>query len=268
MEMEREELIEHQKAVAKRTYDCLPEHAELLGGAPRDWYFGNSAKDLDFFIRDNYLLQADVKDWTDYLRACLGPAFTFTEVKSKKDLPENYAVPHLEHVITGYWEDDPYQTQIQFIIHNNTHVQDIKKTFDFSINKIGWDSDVQESYYGDDFDKGMKENKIFWSNEVKQDRYDKLKFKYPNMKLTSVLEAIVIPPAPPVLGRPFINFDAAQPEPRGVLPVNPNMWKADNFFAQAQRVDNDFVDALRFNVAEQWANVVVEQVGGFEDEPF
>lgn len=45
--------IEDQKAVADKVYkmlqladpDCL-----LAGGAPRDWYFGNEANDLDFYF--------------------------------------------------------------------------------------------------------------------------------------------------------------------------------------------------------------------------
>ena len=45
--------IEKQKDIANIIYDRLrlaDPHCILAGGAPRDWYFGKEAKDLDFYF--------------------------------------------------------------------------------------------------------------------------------------------------------------------------------------------------------------------------
>lgn len=45
--------IDKQKEVAKKIYSKLKivdPHCILAGGAPRDWYFGNEAQDLDFYF--------------------------------------------------------------------------------------------------------------------------------------------------------------------------------------------------------------------------
>ena len=33
-----------------QSLECISPYAILAGGAPRDWYFGNEAKDLDFYL--------------------------------------------------------------------------------------------------------------------------------------------------------------------------------------------------------------------------
>ncbi len=91
--MERLEKIFHQKMVVQRTFDCLPLTAELLGGAPRDWYFGNPAKDLDFFMREDILLNRGVEIWEYALKNWLGGAFTFTEANSVKPALTNSLIP-------------------------------------------------------------------------------------------------------------------------------------------------------------------------------
>lgn len=46
-------MIEDQKKVAKEILsklECADPHAILAGGAPRNWYFGKEANDLDFYV--------------------------------------------------------------------------------------------------------------------------------------------------------------------------------------------------------------------------
>lgn len=45
--------IEKQKQIANKVYDMLTmidPQCVLAGGAPRDWYFGNTGNDLDFYF--------------------------------------------------------------------------------------------------------------------------------------------------------------------------------------------------------------------------
>lgn len=68
--------IVEQKLVAKKVLDkikALDSRAIIAGGAPRDWYFGNLANDIDifyFFETNTYCLQ-DIRQQLNILKCLL-----------------------------------------------------------------------------------------------------------------------------------------------------------------------------------------------------
>ena len=96
MKMEIVSQIDAQKAVADKVLKALfpiDPYAIVAGGAPRDWYMGNAAKDVDVFFnvgrRPYWVIKKQLEE--------VGIS-NFIE-KTGENIPENYkANPHLRCV--------------------------------------------------------------------------------------------------------------------------------------------------------------------------
>lgn len=173
--MERLELIEAQQAYAKIILNNFLQ-GHILGGAPRDWYFGNPAKDIDVFFNTN-----NFQSWMkcSSLIEMVLPWLEFVSHKSKDNLPENYAVPWLDYVLTYRSKVEPF-IEVQFIAYENG--VNIYDTFDMSICKIEYSLEG-ELILSDTFIDCLNNGIILYKEETTQDRLERIGGKYPNLEL-------------------------------------------------------------------------------------
>ncbi len=64
----------------------------VCGGAPRDWFFNNTAKDIDIFV--------DPQDTTPILEKMKELKLNRFSIKTSEELPENYRSDYISSVIT------------------------------------------------------------------------------------------------------------------------------------------------------------------------
>ncbi len=93
----RETTIEHQKAVADKILAILQQvdpNAIVAGGAPCDWYFGKTAKDIDVYFDSTEYSHQDISNM-------IAVAFNDSpNVKYGENIPEGYTGnPSLQYVM-------------------------------------------------------------------------------------------------------------------------------------------------------------------------
>ena len=83
----------------------------VAGGAPRDWFFNNTATDVDVFIdpQDVQLLVEQVKDCLD---------LPVIDVVTSEQLPENYRSTYISTVISFRFEGVSFQLILKNTIEN------------------------------------------------------------------------------------------------------------------------------------------------------
>lgn len=90
--------IEMQKALADGLLNVLYKispYVMLAGGAPRDWYFGEEANDLDIYLYSS----ANTKDtMLKQLKACTGVDFKFNAELMQDDSSLYKHMPQLRHI--------------------------------------------------------------------------------------------------------------------------------------------------------------------------
>lgn len=169
--------IERQKEIAQLVMDKLniiDPFCILAGGAPRDWYFGNEATDLDFFV---YLGGNKSKR---IVEKQIGALFSVESVKSGERLPENYKLnPHLMHV----FQIGGYDIPVQVMVMRSPTFDSVVDYFPLSICKVWWkDGNMRLT---NDFRNGIIGNSIFRTSvEYGQDHkyINKILAKFPKMR--------------------------------------------------------------------------------------
>lgn len=126
------DMIAHQRALADRIITTLQHQLViptlLAGGAPRDWYFGEVAEDLDFYIHVEHVprreeiakaLDIEVKELgdTDY-----------------KDLGKG------DQCVHSVWEADYLGQKIQFIAVIIAPVEYVKQVFNCSLSQCWYEA--------------------------------------------------------------------------------------------------------------------------------
>lgn len=169
--------IDLQKSVAQQVMDNLSivdPFCILAGGAPRDWYFGREATDLDFFI---HLGRVGRKDT---VTKQLGKLFDVECVKSGEKMPENYKLnPYLRHV----FQIGGYDVPVQIMVMSEPIFISVVDLFPLSICKAWWKDGVLQTH--GDFQTGLRHNAIFkTATEYGEDHkyIQKICDKYPDMR--------------------------------------------------------------------------------------
>lgn len=128
------EVVRKQKAIAKLILNKLdfPEYeVALAGGAPRDWYLGEKANDLDIFIC-NVPSDKSLEELKEALQEQLGRE-VYPLIEKKYETTEFYG-------FETHYEFQGLTQTIQFLFH----FKDLKTTvkeFPVNISRIWWDGE-------------------------------------------------------------------------------------------------------------------------------
>lgn len=167
--------IEHQKSVALkilRKLETFDPTCILAGGAPRDWYFGNLATDLDFYV----YFRPDLQRW--FLDKQLASLGLTCGIKGDSEFPENYKRnPYLRHVYEGRMGGEVYQ--IMFMSEPTFHT--VVPLFPFGICQAWWKGD--EIFTSLEFDKSVRHKVLYLLNYLYSDAdgyIQKIKNKFPD----------------------------------------------------------------------------------------
>lgn len=127
--------FECQKEVARSLLNKLrlvDPFAMIAGGAPRDWYFGNEAKDLDIYMR---LPNHNTIALVDQLAAMVGISNLVGMEKVKESA---YAeLPNLKWVFAGTYNGVP----INLMVMDQGVYEEIVKDFDVAICRAWFDGE-------------------------------------------------------------------------------------------------------------------------------
>jgi hypothetical protein len=176
--------IEKQKAVAEEVLNKLESFDPtciLAGGAPRDWFFGNEATDLDFFV----YFRPDLQQW-HWSNMLQKVGLKFNK-KGAEDFPENYKRnPHLLVVYEGNYKGE--KIQVMFMDEKTFHC--VVDLFPFGICQAWWKGVGFKDYFtGSDihttrhFDESVKHKVLRLINDLYNDEdgyIQKIKSKFPD----------------------------------------------------------------------------------------
>lgn len=171
--------ITDQKLLAMHALDCAESFDPtciVAGGAPRDWYFGNMAKDIDLFV---------------HLRPGLGSQYIVkmlnrSGLRVKKfmdsqDLPKGYRInPHITCVADVAVGDECCPVQV--IVYDKP-TWNITEEFPVSISQIWFKGD--KTGYDRVFENTVKNKLIIKTNEVYANGHayiQKIRGKFPDFK--------------------------------------------------------------------------------------
>lgn len=183
-----EDKIEQQKQLADMLINKLrafDPYVLLAGGAPRDWYFGNEASDLDIYVYQ----QGDYCTSRSIERRLNSLGFTYNFL-AFNEFQENYEKnENIRYVIDIHGFD----TTVQLIILK-TPTWGIVDTFPLSICKI-WYSPERGIVPTTDFKLSVKTKGIFKTNSLYSDgdKYvDKIRNKFKDYRYVGADKEVLI----------------------------------------------------------------------------
>lgn len=179
--------INKQKKVAVQALDQLSifdEDVLVAGGAPRDWFLGKVASDIDIYIESNSVRnQRDVISQLDEL------GFKIAEIKDANNFTELYAkADHLQVVISCLYKKQNVQIML-------VSCETIKVTegFPLSVCKITFDRD-EGIYVTPSFFNGYRQKTIYVENWRYQDNHPyivKIRNKFPDWKYSNPYQVTI-----------------------------------------------------------------------------
>jgi hypothetical protein len=180
--------IEQQKELAKEVLEkvrIMDPYACVLGGAPRDWFMGNPAQDIDIYIKcphnmKHYEIRERERRYTKLLgysvnqKKSVGEPAKKGEFKPKPksngfdietDDMEYHSMPCLKDVFGVRYKG--LSMDLIFVGGQDLFTETAYEEFDSSICKIGWrdKDDVFRTDY--DFSVTIKTKEIRYYNKVK-----------------------------------------------------------------------------------------------------
>ena len=179
--------IEKQMDVAQRVLNKLElfdPSCILAGGAPRDWYFGNLANDLDFYV---YFRPDLPSRWRENQLEKVGLKGFKAKGRESQEFPENYKRnPHLMAVHEGIVSGE--KVQIMFMDEKTFHC--VVDLFPFGICQAWWkgkdyldyltQSNIHTTRY---FDESVNHKVLRLLNDLYGDSdgyIEKIKNKFPD----------------------------------------------------------------------------------------
>lgn len=188
---EEEHKIKLQKQVADVILYMLRHidpTAIVGGGAPRDWWFGRVASDIDVFFHFRNDLQIGI-----IARLLDDIGFKLTSTKDGESLPEFYKLnPDLRCV----FESEMFGEKVQLMLMKKPTFRTIEH-FPLNICKIWYRKGIHTTR---DFEKAIKFNAIVKTSELynNRDKYiQKIMNKFPDFKYYDSYE---------VLGKELLGF--------------------------------------------------------------
>jgi len=167
--------IAHQKLVANKVLkklELLDRYCIVAGGAPRDWYLGNIAKDIDVYLHYPLLIKSQQRE--DLLNE-LG-----LNVQSKCENWEQVAeIYQTNRFITQLYNSDIQGEKVQIMFVSKPTFISVVDTFPISISKVWYKK--EEIGLTPEFETSVK-HKILWKtvdSYLEDDKYlTKIKEKF------------------------------------------------------------------------------------------
>lgn len=132
------DLVKIQKEIAKEVLEeleVIDPYCILAGGAPRDWFFGKPASDLDFYVYDDRNLSQQV--WKERLNKTLLDIeiLGLIEGKDTTEVEHEYsAMKHLRYVFEG----THMGMTVQVMVMNEPTFNCVVDHFCMDNSKIWW----------------------------------------------------------------------------------------------------------------------------------
>ena len=151
-------MVEHQKVVAKGILDkleCIDPYCILAGGAPRDWYFGNEANDLDFYIyiTNHWTLNMVCKQLDKF-------GIKVNNIKTGENMPISYKLhPHLR-----YFFDIESEIPTQIMVMKLPTFETVVPSFPLNVCQAWWKGG--NIHVTKDFLLGERFKAIFKTNQI------------------------------------------------------------------------------------------------------
>jgi hypothetical protein len=180
--------IEQQKELADMLINKLrafDPYALLAGGAPRDWYFGNEASDLDIYVYQQgyYSTLGSIECRLN----SLGFTYSFLEFKEYQESYEKNENIRCVINIEGF------DTPVQLVILRTT-TWNVVDTFPLSICKI-WYTPERGIVPTTDFKLSVKTKGIFKTNTLYSDgdKYvDKIRNKFKDYRYVGTDKEVLV----------------------------------------------------------------------------
>jgi len=172
--------IEFQKQVATKILhklECADPYAILAGGAPRDWYFGKEANDLDFYV----YLQPSTCTFEDLRWERLG--LELTRIDWRDSRAEEYkCMKHLQRIYEGFMDG----IKFQIMVMREPTFKSVVPMFGASVCMIWWKG--KEVRPTDTFLLSHVFKTIFKKSDytAKEKHISKMQERYPEYKLDSL----------------------------------------------------------------------------------
>ena len=172
--------LEKQKEIAQTVYTKLKQvdpYAVLAGGAPRDWYFGEIANDLDFYF---YSTGVTINAVENQLTNLLGVSVKVVPYSKDADRSNYKSMPFLRRVL----ECEVEGQKIQFMQLTEPSAQfKVVDAMSVSICKI-WCTPTLELKPHTDFLKSVTSKSMFlsegynWSDKHPSKVYERFQKKF------------------------------------------------------------------------------------------
>lgn len=181
--------IDQQKKVAQEIYKKLKiidPYAILAGGAPRDWYFGNLANDLDFYF---FSTGVTVSSVVNQLSSIMGVKVDAVKYDEDSHQHGQYkSMPFLRRVLEAEIEGE----KVQFMQLTEPNAQfKVVDAMDVSICKVWCREDMSVQMHND-FKLTLASHDIFlsegynWSDKHPQ----KIADRFPNFHRSTKSKAV------------------------------------------------------------------------------
>lgn len=151
----------------------IDTYAICAGGAPRDWYFGNVAADLDFFIYSSI-------NTTQVARQLAAVGIEVGRAQHGDGLPDVYKKnPNLTCVFSGVYNG----TKIQIMVMHEPTFRSVVPEFPLSICKAWYKN--YKIHLDKDFKRSVLHNVIVKTNTIYDSKHpylEKVLAKFPDLQ--------------------------------------------------------------------------------------
>lgn len=176
--------IKHQKKVADEVITKLrliDRKAIVAGGAPRDWYFGNPAKDIDCYIYSRSNEQT-----VESLRI-LG--FNIVSIKQIEEFNQEYTkCQYINQIVNVSYKGEDVQIMLWSIPLKN-----LVNSFPCSISKASYTPEGGINL-DDEFVLGLAYNEVYLNRNYEDDNpyILKIKLKFPTWTFIKIEDDVVL----------------------------------------------------------------------------
>lgn len=167
--------IDYQKKIAfdiLHKFEAFDPTCILAGGAPRDWYFGNIAKDLDFYV----YFRPDLQSY--YIQKILDSTKIKFYPRGESEFPDSYKRnPYLKSVYEANYKGE----KVQVMFMDKPTFECVVDLFPFGICQAWWKG--EDIFVTKNFEVSVSHKILQLLNELYNDEdgyIEKIRNKFPD----------------------------------------------------------------------------------------